>query len=210
MDTVVVTTTLYNNTSVLNTQTIYGDLNVLIDQINRGEKDTSIVSDAWSIASAVHGEGPYDGGNTFTLVNGTDGGGVSIPYPTAYYEVSQLDSYKVDGPCTQSCYVRVDYAIELGHFGNKTETGFGCSTTDGQYHFENPYVQPITDDRFTVSDFAVPHWQGAIDIELFKSWMAADKRLMSIAPDVLSCSFLDRMDGPPAIKIPVSALTATR
>ena len=183
---------------------------MLTDQINRGEKDTSIISEALSIADAVHGEGPYFGGNTYTLVNGTDGGGVSIPYPTAYYEVSQLDSYKVDGPCTRSCYVQLAYAIELGNFGNKTETAFGCSTTDGQYHFENPYFQPITDARFTISDFAVPPWQGAIDSASFKSWMTADKRLMSIAPNIVSCSFLDAFDGPPAIKIPVSALTATR
>ena len=183
---------------------------MLNEQYLRGEEDTSIISEALSIASAVQGEGPYFGGNICTLVNGTDGGGVSIPYPTAYYEVSQLVSYKVDGPCTRSCYVDVAYAIELGHFGNKSEVVSGCSTRDGQYQFEAPYYQAITDDRFTMPDFSVPHWQGAVDKVSFASWMAADKRLMNIAPDILSCSVLDQIDGPPAIKIPVSALTATR
>ena len=209
MDTVVVTTTLYDNTSVLNSQTIYGDLNLLTDQVYRGEKDTSLISEALSIVSNVSQDGPY-GGEFFTLVSGTAGGGVSIPYPTPYYEIASLDSYKVDGPCTQSCGVYLHKAIEKGHWRNSTETASGCTTTDGQYEFEGPYFQTITDSRFTISDFEVPLWQGAIDGISFKSWMAADKRLMSIAPDVLSCSFFDHIDGPPAIKIPVSALTTTR
>lgn len=183
---------------------------MLTDQIHRGEKNTSIISEALSIADAVHGEDPYVGDNTYTLVNGTDGGGVSIPYPTAYYEVSQLISYKVDGPCTWSCSVDLAYAIELGHDRNTTETGYACSTTDGEYYFEKPYLQPINDARFTISDFAVPYARGAIDKISFMSWMSADKRLMSIAPDILSCSILDEVNGPPAVKIPVSALTTTR
>ncbi|KAL8791118.1 MAG: hypothetical protein Q9195_006062 [Heterodermia aff. obscurata] len=206
----IVTTTLYNNTSVLNRQTIYGDLNVLTDQVYRGEKDTSIIAEAQSIVTAVSNEGYWGGLSVaWSLVNGTDDGGVSIPYPTPYYEVSELVSYKVNGPCARSCYVDVAYAIELGHFGNITTTAYGCSTTDGQYYLEKPYFQTITDARFNISDFAVPHWQGAIDTVSLKSWMAADRRLMSIAPDVLSCSVLDEFDGPPGIKIPVSALTAT-
>ena len=182
---------------------------MLTDQVYRGEKDSSLISEALSIVSNISQVGPYNG-EFFTLVSGTDGGGVSIPYPTPYYDIRSLDSYKVDGPCTRSCRVGLAEAIEYGHWRNSTETAFGCTTTDGQYEFESPYFQSITDSRFAISGFEVPHWQGAIDGISFKSWMAADKRLMSIAPDVLSCSFFDHIDGPPAIKIPVSALTSTR
>lgn len=73
------TTTQYNNTSVISNQTIYGDL---------ADVHTSTVSEAYSIAAEVTGGGPYDIGNTFTLATGTDGGPVSLPYPSNYIEVS--------------------------------------------------------------------------------------------------------------------------
>lgn len=212
MDTVFVTTTLYNNTSVLNTRTIYGDLSALTDQVYRGEKDTSLIAEVQSIVTSAQYNGPYGGGDSvaWTLVNGTDAGGASIPYPTPYYEVSELVSCKQNGPCTESCKIDLASAIEYGHYDNKTETAFGCSTTEGWYHLEKPYFQTITDTRFTISDFGMPHWQGVIDTVSFKSWVAADRRLMSLAPDILSCYFFEQFDGPPGFKIPVSALTATR
>lgn len=167
LDTVIITTTRYDNTSEISTQTIHGDIDALNSLVSDGMSNTSLIAEALSVAGAVTGAGPYAGGNQFTMVNGTDGGGVSIPYPTAYIEVSRIVSHKVNGPCSLPCHIDIGSAMYEGrNFRNTTRTGLFCSTTIGAYELETQYVEPVAGPGFVL-----PGEYGDVNNVSFTSWI---------------------------------------
>lgn len=208
MDTVSIVVTQYNNTAITETKTIHGDVRSL---------NTSMVSEALSIASSINayeGNPEYNGGSPpFQLVSGTDGNvgnGVSIPYPTPYVAVFALDYNTLTTTASQcpsglspgngvylrpSCYCMMNDTSNNQLLGASTSyikmsrTYFEALDTSSGSFFSNSYA--------------------SVNMDKFRSWLYSDTSLIEAVPDLKTCLFPVGLNGPPMVKIPVTATTAT-
>ncbi|KAL8644285.1 MAG: hypothetical protein Q9226_007843, partial [Calogaya cf. arnoldii] len=210
LDTVSVVITEYNSTAITGTTTVHGD----IDSLDP-ENITEVQDLKFSLVQQQ-----YPGQPGIILVNDTKGlveGSLSFPYPTSYLVAPGYDYYTQiasgfrddDGcPAGQSlsgdskCVCRLA-TVDLGRNLNleddeifsKTafrlnQTFYSTMTPDGQPNFEYQLNNNIVD----------------FDVALFSSWLAS---INPQPPQFESCYFPPVLVGPPALKVPVSALTAT-
>jgi len=208
LDTISIVVTKYNNTAITATKTIHGDVSSL---------DTSTVSEALSIASSINLEAnpEYNGGALpFILVDGTDGNvgnGVSFAYPTPYVEVTALEYSTITKTATQcpaglspgdtrdlepSCVCAM-----TDNFRMNSDASYSYIEISSAYYAALD-TSSIGPDFFSGGD-------ATVDTAGFKSWLYADSSLLNAMPQLKSCFFQSFVNGPPALKIPVTALTAT-
>ncbi|KAL8846824.1 MAG: hypothetical protein Q9221_008110 [Calogaya cf. arnoldii] len=209
LDTVSVVITQYNSTVITGITTVRGDINSLDP-----ENITEVQDLKFSLVAQQ-----YPGQPGIILVNDTKGlveGGLSFPYPTSYLVAPGYDYYTQiasgfrddDGcPAGQSlsgdskCVCRLA-TVDLGRNLNleddeifsKTafrlnQTFYSTMTPDGQ-KFEYQLNNNIVD----------------FNVALFSSWLAS---INPKPPQFESCYFPSVLVGPPALKVQVSALTAT-
>ena len=163
----IITTFLYSNTSELRTRTIHKDLDVVNSLYENGEDQDppDLLDEAHSIASTVTLDN-YREAHFFTLASGTNGGKISVPYPTPYIVVDNVVSHRVNGPCSQ-CEIDIASAMYEGaNYVNTTGSDWVCSTTIGEYSLKTQYVQSIAGVAF-----AMPGEYGTINNISFSSWI---------------------------------------
>ena len=221
LDTISIVVTQYNGSAVTGTTTKLGDISSLnisfASQAIRDSEDPFMaeVMMSWQIYS---GSG---GGYRILLANGRDGkinDALSIPYPSPYIGFDEVAYYTVI-PQGQNisastfnngfwrnnhdCGCEVDYGdcpLRDGAFSIPRFPGPVMTTT---ISFSRPYYEVLT-------NLARPQdMVSVLNSGSLSSWMVSDKSIISQYPNISACVFFNMAYGPPAIKVPVSALTAT-
>lgn len=209
LDTISILVTQYNNTAVTRTSTIYEDVSSL-----NASTMTDVQSLAVSVLTAMDGE--YEP-NGFALNNGTNAfvdGSFSVAYPTPFIAIQGFEFISVtqqDPHCPKGLQ---SAAYDFG-------TGCVCMMTD---YMDNPdSLQYAITSQITLSatyyQIEDPHPVGN-DLGQFIEGPVPinNSSYLNFIASVLgvegfdkyrSCAFLDVGVGPPALMIPVSALTAT-
>ncbi|KAL8832468.1 MAG: hypothetical protein Q9191_000238, partial [Dirinaria sp. TL-2023a] len=148
---------------------------------------------------------PYADVGNFLLVNLTDGqvdAATSIPYPSAYMAAGTIGYWAVNGPCSQcSSYQNIFDPFVDSVFTASNQcvyTTLSISLTDGYY------------ERLPIPAFKTPEGYGELsDTESAAAWLRTNSYLHSLEPNIGGCAVLSNLEGPPLVKIPVSALTGT-
>lgn len=202
VDTISTIVTQYNNTAITRLTTIYGDVNSL---------DISTITTAQEMANSFAGPipeyvdlQPYP---PIVLANGTDGSlfnGVSIPYPTPYVEFAAfayvtLTKLSPDCPAGQQVNSgRCECALSFWY------PGFGDAKTS-LVSLSRPY--------YTILDSGLGMHSGSnyfqFDNLSLSEWFMSDTALIRDMPQLSTCFYNPLAHGPPGVKIPVSALTAS-
>ncbi|KAL8951259.1 MAG: hypothetical protein Q9222_002761 [Ikaeria aurantiellina] len=202
LDTVSVVITQYNNTAITGRTTVYGDLKSV---------QAITVSEAVDIQYSI-GAQQYPGQPSITFANGTDGQADptrSIPYPTPYlgaagYMYVEMTTSDAGCPanaifdeekkcgCPMATAQLIDYARDIAK-----NSEFDLKQT---YYSVFPTVN-APDWRSIMND-----QYNSFDPVPFSKFVAT---LSPRPPKFESCYFPVAFVGPPALKVPVSALTAT-
>ena len=217
LDTVSVLITQYNDTAVTRTTTIYQDVSLL---------NSSTVTEALSIASNVAGgidpEYPVD---FFRLNNGTSAfvdGSFSVAYPTPFLAAEGFQYISItqqDPDCPPG--LQTTYGI----YDDLPSTVSGCACAMQYFRVDEPYDYELDTTIVLTSTFYALDGPGpALDGGVLPLTYDGGTRSInnasysSFIASVLgsesfetyrSCVFLDVVVGPPALMIPMSALTAT-
>ena len=194
--TVSVVLTQYDNYTVTRTTTIQDDVNTL---------NPTTISEVMSLASEILDSGSgnidYPGlGGGVILANGTDGtitggGSTSIPYPTPYLEIDAF-------------YLIVQTTSELGQQCEMTPPLFPLGAVSTLVSLSNGYYSAITPAKFISGNFDYENLF-AFDNSSLSNFLASDTALMNAHPELRTCYYVPAGNGPPAVKMSVSALTAT-
>ncbi|KAL8778641.1 MAG: hypothetical protein Q9213_007331 [Squamulea squamosa] len=204
LDTVSVVVTQYNNTAITGQTTVFGDLSSV---------DVDTVSEILEIQSLV--PNPQEYGNEqalLLLANGTDGQHdetISIASPTPYIGIAGYQYFsqtRSDPDCPVS-----QVRNEQGVCGcpMTTATGFYFPTEvamESYITLNQTYYSSFARDEH--NDLLSDMKQINMDFETapFSKWLDS---ISPSPPDRKSCYIIPAFFGPPAMKVPVSALTAT-
>ncbi len=209
LDTVFVQVTQYNNTAVTHTTTVYEDVSLV---------NASTLTEAQSIAfSVLTAMDPEYEANGFALNNGTDAfvdGSFTVAYPTPFIGIQGFEFISVtqqDPHCPtglQSAYAQFGtgcVCMMTNYMDNPDILQYAVTSqitlSSTYYEIENShpvnndlsqYIEgPIPINNVSYSNFI----KSVLGVEEFSKYK--------------SCAFLAVGVGPPALMIPVSALTAT-
>ena len=209
LDTVLVQVTQYNNTAVAHTTTVYEDVSLV-----NASTLTEAQSMAFSILTAMDPE--YEA-NGFALTNGTNAfvdGSFTVAYPTPFIGIQGFEFISVtqqDPHCPTGLQSADQYfgtgcvCMMTNYMDNPDILQYAVTSqitlSSTYYEIENPhpvnndlsqYIEgPISINNVSYSNFI----KSVLGVEEFSKYK--------------SCAFLDVGVGPPALMIPVSALTAT-
>ncbi|KAL8889911.1 MAG: hypothetical protein Q9215_002893 [Flavoplaca cf. flavocitrina] len=208
LNTVSVIVTQYNSTAITGSTTIFGNLNSV---------DAYDISEAREIQYLFNNP-QYPNQPKIVLVNDTDRlveGSLSFPYPTSYlvvpgyiYYTQTASSGRGAGGCPagqtldnrNNCVCKLATAVADGY---DIYPEFSANDTQ--------LAQTFYETMATVSgiDFVNQLKNNIIsyDVASFSSWLAPI--ISPRPPQFESCYFPPVFVGPPALKVPVSALTAT-
>lgn len=194
--TVSVVLTQYDNYTVTGTTTIQNDIATL---------NVSTISEVLSLASGIldvgSGNNDYPGlGGGVILANGTDGtirggGSTSIPYPTPYLKI---DAFNLYIPTTSQSSRTCEMTPPL-------DPWWAAST---MITLSDHYYSAITPAKFISGNFDVDNIV-QFDNSSFSNFLASDTALMKAYPELKTCIYEPVGFGPPAVKMSVSALTAS-
>ena len=192
--TVSVVLTQYDNYTVTGTTTVQDDV---------GKLNVSTISEVMSVASSILdvadlGNVDYPGlGGGVILANGTDGtirdgGSTSIPYPTPYLKIDGF--YLISPPGVAPCEM--------------TPPLFPLEAQSTLVSLSNYYYSAISPAKFITGNSDVENIV-QFDNSSLSNFLASDAALMSAYPELRTCYYVPAGFGPPAVKMSVSALTAT-
>ena len=191
LDTVSIRVTQYNNTAVTHTITQHGNIKSV---------DVSTISEAWTLANAFASAG--DSVEYFqgipVLGNISDGRldkSVTIPYPTPYLAISGLRYASAKSsvlPTSGSCPTLTD-VLDLAQ-----PTDLPLNAT----YFEALKASSAIDSNLAAQI------AGPFDVHAFRAFLTSASVFKS-HPELKSCPVWSVYNGPPVLKIPAHALTAT-
>ena len=199
LDTVSIIVTQYNNTAISRTTTIHGDVNSL---------DINTITTVTDIAIDFAGMNNFEYGNpSGILANGTDGSlfhGQSIPYPTAY---AKFDNFAYTTVTKQSPNCPAGQ--------QEVRSRCDCALTASEWELDN-----VRSDAFSLTNAYYAVFDSSVGIHdilnsfrfdnvSISKWLVSNTALMNAIPQLSNCFFFPYGHGPPGVKIPVSALTAT-
>ena len=183
LDTISLIVTQYDSSAITSTITRHGDVYSLDSSVAEAEGHSFIDP---MIQAAEMDFFPYlpPEFDVF-LTNGTDGKvaeNLSIPYPHPFVVIAGVDYRTLLGSMSRSC----DFN-DLPSFVT----------------FATPYFEVLSKNLGTFA--------GSVEVNSasLMAWMKSDTAIMSDHPNIGACSIWSSLLGPPGIKIPVSALTAT-
>ena len=212
LDTISIIVTQYNNTAFTSTSTVRHSFpfdyeTPGVSQIHPppGYSDPayieSIMSEDYTFAE------PYGGEGMWQVVNLTDGqvDATSIPYPSAYIAANAIGYAAVDGPCSQCSTAEPFEGLGCPDYDTFTTTSNQCTYTTISFSLTDTYYEILD-----MPAFATPDEFGALsNTESAAAWLRSNSYLNSLEPNIGRCTFVTELNGPPRVKIPVSALTGT-
>ena len=215
LDTVSVILSEFKNTTITASATFYGD----VQKLNGSQipAESSLRYQFSHVAETNVGMeliNYYASMGSFVLANGTDGtvgGGVtSFAYPTPYLGINGFILYTTLSNVSASEKCLVSSASEGVVQGAEVNVkGLGSTTIV----LNSTYYSPIPGMALTGTDvpsiLASFYENVGMDTSSFSAFLGSNMALTNSLPMLRSCFYQDYGFGPPAFKIPVSALTAT-
>ena len=218
LDTISVVISQYNNSALTSTSTVYGDLASLsgttlpqVVAIQSEIQDQLIDSDN---VDAYNNEVAAILGDTTNEI------GSNIPSnPTPYMAIAGIVLWtSVSGPCDQdlttasqvscsSCYLNDVYLYGLVDQGD--EDDLWTTVISFTTAFYAPLSYPTNYPTAMVDRFSYYNEQVFLPLSSFIEFISSETQLLMSWPILASCSYVPYGFGPPTLKIPVSALTAT-
>lgn len=221
MDTVSVVLSQYRNTTITSSTTIHGDLQKLNGTRVPAEQSLrDMFTEIGRTGIRMQFNNYYASLGPFVLANGTDGaigaGATSIAYPTPYLGINgfllltslseSAESLATPGVCLVSSASQ--RAVVQGA-GLSNLAGLGGTTII----LSSTYYSPIPGMALTgtnVPSIIENFYQNVgMDTSSFSAFLQSNTALMSSFPMLASCLYQPYGFGPPAFKIPVSAMTTT-
>ncbi len=219
LDTISVVFSQYNGSVLTSTSTVYGDLASLsatmLPQAVAIQKE---IQDQLSDTDALV---DYDSNfAAYVLGNTTNETGVNIPSdPTPYMAIAGIVLWtSVSGPCEQdlttasqiscsTCYLNDSKIFVIG--GGDFDGPIGSTSISLTTTFYAPLSYPAKYPTAMLERLA--NYDETIELPLssFIDFISSETQLLMSLPILASCSYVPLGFGPPALKIPVSALTAT-
>lgn len=209
LDTVSVLVTQFNNTAVTRTTTIYEDLSSV---------NASTLTGAQSIAvSILTAMDPEYEANGFVLNNGTNAfvdGSFTVAYPTPFIAIQGFEYISItqqDPSCPKGLQSADDYqgtgcACQMTRYmenPNALQYAASSQVTLSSIYYELENLHPVDNDLGQQMEGPIPINNVSYS-NFIKSALGSDR-----FEKYKSCAFLAEGVGPPALMIPVAALTAT-
>ena len=216
LDTVSIVLSQYNNATITSSTTIYGDIRKLNgSQVPAEASLQRHFSQLAETNAAMELQNYYASMGSFVLANGTDGGvdgGVtSFAYPTPYVGINGfiLFTSLTRGGSSAECLVSTasdecavqGVTIDVPSLGSTT---ISLKTT---YYSPIPSMVPTGTDIASILESFFENV--GIDTSSFSEFLQSNTELVSSFPMLASCYYQHYGFGPPAVKIPATALTAT-
>ena len=221
LDTVSIVLSQYNNSVLTSTTTVYGDLAPL-----SGTTLPQAVSIQAEIYSELQNSGneeliDYEGLAGYVLANtANEAANNTLGYPTPYMAIAgivlwttvsrscnQISTNTLQSSCS-TCYLNDTevFVIEGGDFDNDLvgSTSISLTTT-----FYAPLYYPTNYPTAVLDRFDYYSEQIELPLSSFIEFISSETQLLMSLPILASCSYVPVGFGPPALKIPVSVLTAT-
>ena len=221
LDTVSIVLSQYNNSVFTSTTTVYGDLASL-----SGTTLPQAISIQTEIQDQVTGGSnliDYVNFAPYVLGNTTNETGGNIPRdPTPYMAIAGIVLWtSVSGPCDQdlttasqiscsTCYLNDSKIFVIGGGGFNGPNGpIGSTSISLTTTFYAPLSYPADYPTAVLDRFDYYNEIIALPLSSFVDFISSETQLLMSLPILASCSYVPVGFGPPALKIPVSALTAT-
>ncbi|KAL6713850.1 hypothetical protein ACLMJK_008344 [Lecanora helva] len=217
LDTVSVVVSIFKDITITGSSTVYGDIQKLNgSQVPAEASLRYVFSHAGQNNPLMQLNNYYASMGPFVLANGTDGavGGGTTPtsfaYPTPYLGINgfilftSLSKGASSGQClVSSAREGVVQGVEL------QVEGLGSTTIVFGSTFYSPIPGMAVTGTEISSVFQNFYENVGIDTSSFSAFLLANTALVGSFPMLASCLYQSYGFGPPAVKIPVSALTAT-
>ena len=219
LDTISVVLSQYNNSVLTSTSTVYGDLSSL-----SGTMLPQAVSIQNEIQHQVEDDGnllDYENLAGYVLADITNETGVNIPSdPTPYMAIAGIVLWtSVSGPCEQdlttasqipcsTCYLNDTFTF-INAGGDFDGYPIGSTSISLTTTFYAPLPYPSSYPTAVLDRFAYYVETLSLPLSSFMDFISSETQLLISLPILASCSYVPVGFGPPALKIPVSALTAT-
>ena len=220
LDTVSVVISQYNKSVLRSTTTVYGDLAsfswTLPQALTIQDK---IEEDLAGIEGPLFGYGEFA---DYVLGNTTDEAGVNSPSdPTPYIAIDGFVLWtSVSGPCDKdlattsqvtcnTCWTDDSTAFVIRDGGNFPGFSIGSTSISLTTTFYAPLYCPATYPTAVLDRVANASAFIELPLSSFIEFISSETQLLMSLPILASCSYFPEGVGPPALKFPVSALTAT-
>ena len=214
LDTVSVILSKYRNTTITSSTTIHGNLQTL--NASKIPVEASLQNQFTQLLAAdvdMELNNYYASMGSFVLANGTNGvvGGVtSIAYPTPYLAVNGFILYTSISKNGASDRCLVSSASEGVVQGEEIQVeGLGVTTISLQSTYYTPIPDMVPSGTNLATVLQNFFENVGMDTSSFSAFLQSDTKLMSSLPILASCHYQPYGFGPPAVKIPVTALTTT-
>lgn len=219
LDTVSVVITQYNGSALTSTSTVYGD---------RASLSRTTLPQVVAIQSGIEEQLIYINNvalynNDVGVILGDTGNetGVNTPSePTPYMAIAGIVLWtSASGPCDQdlttasqvscsTCYLNEENLYGQGE-GNFIGDALWTTSISLTTTFYAPLSYPTDYPTAILDRFAYYNEQIEVPLSSFIKFISSETQLLMSFPIMASCSYVPFGFGPPALKIPVSALTAT-
>lgn len=165
----------------------------------------------------------YGGGGSVFFASGTDGaldGSTSLAWPTGYVRISSVMSYTTaDTPSCPSGLQSLGLVPVAGSScgcGIGTNVNFATVQPDQGYSTKNVplstyFYYPLAVDTWNLTALKAGSFKefAALDVSSFFAWLVNQPWATAAIPNLDRCLFAGAPQGPPALKVPVTALTAS-
>ncbi len=222
LNTVSVVLSQYDNSVLTSTTTVYGDLASL-----SGTTLPQVESLQAEIYDELKNSGneeliDYESFAGYVLANTNNEAAINtLSYPTPYMAIAGIVLWtSVSGSCDQistatlqsscsTCYLNDSkiFVIGGGDFGGDPVGSTSISLTTTFYAPLSDY--PTNYPTAVLDRFAYYTEQIELPLSSFIEFISSETQLLMSLPILASCSYVPVGFGPPALKIPASALTAT-
>ena len=219
LDTVSIVLSRYNNSVSTTKTTVYGGLAALsgttLPQAVAFQEE--IQDELYNAANLAE----YDGFGLYVLANTTNETSIGIPSePTPYMAIAGIVLWtSVSGPYDQdlatvsqnscnTCYLNHTFNIiqKGGQIDGHPIESTSISLT-ATFYTPNGHTTSYPTD--VLSRFEAYDPEAALPLSSFIKFISSQTQILTFLPILPSCSYVQAILGPPALKIPVSALTAT-
>ena len=222
LDTVSIVLSQYNNSVLTTTTTVYGGDIALLSGMTLPQAVSvqAEINNDFEIQGYLLLQG-YDGLAGYFLANATNETAMNtLGYPTPYMAITGITLWtSASGSCDQIstavpqsscsiCYLNDEgiYGAERDNFDTDFigSTIISLTTT---FYAPLSYLANYPTDM--LGRFEYFNEQVQVPLSSFIEFISSETQLLMSLPILASCSYVPAGFGPPALKIPVSALTAT-
>ena len=225
LDTVSIVLSQYNNSVLTSTTTVHGDLASLSGTtLPQAVSIESKINNEFNISDFFSlGQEWYGNLIGYVLGDTTSGSAINtLSYPTPYMAIAGIVLWtSTSGPCDQLSTTSYQPECDICYFNGDSflvfennESGPNVRVIRSKFiplttTFYAPLPYPRNYPTDVVERLALYKSTMELPLSSFIEFISSETQLLKSFPMLASCSYVSYAFGPPALKIPISALTAT-